>query len=174
MKQDGSLEPLLQKIIFDFIDDKCAQIKKDREYTYIFNYKLLNELLLYYPKIKEEVIKWKPVTYSDTIPNYESVLELYYYSEQLKKSLDNINKINGYFKNKQPFFEADGDFSNTIASAGSSIIDYNSTIINNYNELIASFAQVLTYVKERNDGTIYRYGINDKNPRYKIELSYIH
>lgn len=147
------------KVIFSFITNEINKIKED-DNKYIFNYKLLNELQEYYSLISEDIIKYKNASFDQGNSQFESVLELFYYSNQLTKSQAMLEEINDKFVKGLPF--------NTSTSTN---IKYKNLIENTYMELIGKFAQVLTYVKERNDAPSYKL-TGKQNPRYEIILKY--
>jgi hypothetical protein len=140
------------------IDKKINSIKSD-EKQYIFNYKLLNELDKYYIIYKKD-IKRNTGKLRSSI-EYENVIEFYYYNDEIIKSL---KKIKDFDKN---ITECNGILTKLESNACN--INYLKIINNEYIKLMSSHAQVLTYVKERNDAN--RYNLNNKiNPRYKIEI----
>jgi hypothetical protein len=147
------------KVIFSFITNEINKIKED-DNKYIFNYKLLNELQEYYSLISEDIVKYKNASFDSSKPDFESVLELFYYSNQLTKSQAMLEEIDDKFVNGLPF--------NTSTSTN---IKYKNLIESTYMELIGKFAQVLTYVKERNDAPSYNLS-GKQNPRYEIILKY--
>jgi len=150
------------KIIFNLINKKINEIKEDPS-EYIFNYKLLNELQKYYLTIVGDIVRYKNKAYIENeSTEYESILELFYYDDQIKKSLNRLNRINDIFSS--------GKSISNIAEIKSGI-KYSNLIENTYMELITKFAQVLTYVKERNDAPMYNL-TGEKNPRYDIILKY--
>jgi hypothetical protein len=151
------------KIIFNLINKKINEIKEDPS-EYIFNYKLLNELQKYYLTIVGDIVRYKNKAYIENeSTEYESILELFYYDDQIKKSLNRLNRINDIFSSGKSF--------SNIAEIKSGI-KYSNLIENTYiEELITKFAQVLSYVKERNDAGTY--GLEgEKNPRYDIIIKY--
>lgn len=147
------------KVIFSFITNEINKIKED-DNKYIFNYKLLNELQEYYSLISEDIVKYKNASFDQGNSQFESVLELFYYSNQLAKSQKMLEEIDNKFVNGLPF--------NTSTSAN---IKYKNLIESTYMDLIGKFAQVLTYVKERNDAPSYKL-TGKQNPRYEIILKY--
>ncbi len=151
------------KVVFGLIMKEINVIKEDKN-RYIFNYKLLNELQQHNLRAGESIIGYKQKAYLNQRDsnNYETVMELYYYTEQLHKSLDRLVKINEIFEKNLPFT----DFAEVKTN-----IKYKNIIENTYTELISKFAQVLTYVKERNDAPTYNL-TGEVNPRYNIILKY--
>ncbi len=148
------------KVVFNYIMKEINKIKNDKN-KYIFNYKLLNELQTYLLQNNEYINKSKLNNYGISDTSFETVLEFLYYKDQLYKSLENLKIITENFKNGNPFIELTSPLN----------IKYTNIIETTYIELMSKFAQVLTYVKERNDG--YMYGLKGQlNPRYKINLSY--
>uniref|UniRef100_A0A6C0DBK2 Kinesin motor domain-containing protein n=1 Tax=viral metagenome TaxID=1070528 RepID=A0A6C0DBK2_9ZZZZ len=181
------------KLIYDFIEEKCMKIKDtNNDDKYIFNYKLLNLLPDYYNQIGKEktIIAWQKLTYSNSYGNnvFESLLDYYYYVDQLKNSHSRLTKLITSITSGQSFIDNENTESSVslestpekekrhpvIASQSNSKtkkINYEYLITENYTNLIKSFAQVLTFVKERNDGHIYNYEPTANNPRYEIILT---
>ena len=147
------------KVIFSFITNEINKIKED-DNKYIFNYKLLNELQEYYSLISEDIGRYKDASFDQGNSQFESVLELFYYSNQLAKSQKMLEEIDNKFVNGLPF--------NTSTSTN---IKYKNLIESTFMDLIGKFAQVLTYVKERNDAPSYKL-TGKQNPRYEIILKY--
>ena len=142
------------KIITKILNKKINDIKND-ENKYIFNYTLLNNYTTYLHNNNDKIMSCSYKTFNKTDNNYEYYIEAYYYYDQIKQSLKNINKIN------------------------SMLNEHENYINDNYNRLMKSSALVLTYVKERNDaGSIFTNDDNDNqlsltttNPRYTIFLN---
>lgn len=151
------------KVIFGSIMKQIDLIKEDRN-RYIFNYKLLNELQQHNLRAGQSIIGFKQKSYLDQKDsnNYETVLEVYYYNEQIQKSLERLLKINEIFEKNLPF---------TSFAEVKNNIRYKNIIEETYTDLISKFAQVLTYVKERNDAPSYNLS-GKVNPRYNIVLKY--
>ena len=138
-------------VIINFINNKIKEVLENKN-EYIFNYKLLNEMKNYHD-INKQYFNTPMSTYSEKNSEFESLLELYYYFEQISKSHDRLTK-----------------FTEIIKPSTTEQNKYVNLIITKYNEMVSNFAQVLTYVKERNDG--WMYGLtNELNPRYKISLT---
>jgi hypothetical protein len=150
------------KIKLNIINKKIDKIKSDIN-KYIFNYKLLNELQNYY-SINKDILERNKSKKKDT-DDYKNVLEFYYYNDQINKSLEKIEELNSIINDGCKKI-SDGKECKKI--------NYNQIINDSYIDLMSSHAQVLTYVKERNDAHKYadKYpDLNNKmNPRYKIEL----
>jgi hypothetical protein len=144
------------KIKLNIINIKINEIINNKN-QYIFNYKLLNELQNYYSLNEIKLEKYK--TEQHNTINYESVYEFYYYNDQILKSLKNINELNELFNNG-----CKTSFGTTCDKK-----NYKKLINDKYIDLMSSHAQVLTYVKERNDA--HKYDLTgEMNPRYKIQL----
>ena len=159
---DNNMNMDMDKIIkhnleLKFIDDKINKIKSDKN-QYIFNYKLLNELQKYYNDNLKKLEKLKTVKKNDD--NYENILELYYYYEQITNSIENIKILESNIT---------CGINKIDDSQSCEYKNYLKIIDDKYIELMSSHAQVLTYVKERNDAHIYNLS-GKMNPRYKIEL----
>ena len=150
-----------KKIIVLLIKKKINEINENND-SFIFNYKLLNDLQKYYLLKEQTLLPYKDITYSATKDHsFEVLLEVYYYLEQIKNSLELFKKIDTIFNQGKSFINND-----------EKKIKYKNIIEFAYMESIKKFAQVLTIVKERNDAELY-YPDNpdDINPRYEIELT---
>jgi hypothetical protein len=140
------------KIIIKNIDKKINEIKNDEKQKYIFNYTLLNNYTIHVDTNMNSIENSILENFRNDKNRFELFIEAYYYNNQIMTSKNKLNQLS---------------------------LDNNKNKINlKYDELMISSAQVLTYVKERNDagallnldGAGNTLNSNSKNPRYNITL----
>ena len=172
LKESSETEYQESKQIFSYITKKIDDIKANDDDRYIFNYKLLDALQSHHSIIKGALLK----NIGTKTIDFELVLELYYYKDLLDKSLIRLGDTTPSvsLKSLEYIFTNGGYFSDHPNDTEHNPIEketYINLIEDTYIKLISKSAQVLTYVKERNDAALYN--LPDKyNPRYDISLSY--
>jgi hypothetical protein len=135
---------ILSSILLEHIN----KIKHNNE-KYIFNYKLVREINKFYIT---NTFNIKKQLNSKNMPldvNAYKYIEIYYYHDVLTQSIKKLDDL--------------------IKQIADDNVHYYNLIDTTYNDIIMNDAQILTYVKERDDG--YMYGYSDNNPRYDIKLT---
>jgi hypothetical protein len=133
-----------KSILKNIIEDKIKEINKSGD-TYIFNYKLINYIDEYYNNTKRVFINNFQYIYNKNNTEFIFYLEYKYYDDLLKIFKTNVTDILTDLNSNQPFIHAE------------------------YMRSIEKYSNILTYVKERNDGETL-FGITGINPRYTIKL----
>jgi hypothetical protein len=147
------------KFINDFIEEQTKQIKLDKT-QYIFSYKLLIELPIYYSKYNVAIVN--DLRNLNKSSNIEFLFEIFYYSSLLEATLTKLLSLHAVLKETSPIKHSD-------------IINENYLIVSK------TFNKVLSFVKERNDSEIIpsdpktsdntnKYH-SKHNPRYEITLT---
>jgi len=153
-------------ILFDYISEKINNIKENNN-RYIFNYKLIGQIITFHENVRSDInqILLAPEEYGDGNTNFEQFLEIFYYNQLIIKFIAKLNKLSKLFTIGLPYTKINDNTADRN-------IDYNAIVNKQYMDIIGKYAQILTYVKERNDGITLGTSKNaqDINPRYKIEL----
>ena len=163
---DNGEQNYQKDILFDYISEKINNIKKNNN-RYIFNYKLIGQIIAFHENVRSGINQMlsAPEEYSDRNINFEQFFEIFYYNQLIEKFIAKLKKLSELFRIGLPYTSI-----NETATDRS--IDYNAIVNKQYMDIIGKYAQILTYVKERNDGI--KLGTSksaqDINPRYKIEL----
>jgi hypothetical protein len=161
-----------QNILYKQLLEEIKEIIKSND-RYIFNYKLIKTLILFEIWVKEHMPP-NPLTvinepYDYTSPLY-TYIELVYYKESIDNFINNIRLIQELFTNNSSFKIEDNKLIIIPDNPDNpdERIYYTHIIESTYMNIIGKYAQILTYVKERNDGPTF--GIKNINPRYNIKL----
>jgi hypothetical protein len=96
----------IKDILYDYILKKINEIKNSKN-KYIFNYKLIGEIIKFNKNNENTINSIISVQkhYSKNNNDFEIYLELYYYDELINKFINKLTILSNLFDNKCPYYE---------------------------------------------------------------------